>query len=401
MSLLSGKKKIVFDVGLNIVAKAIPTIVLQLLILPALAEHMSDERYGLLVTILALLNVLPSAMGNVLNNIRLLYDDKYKQEQREGDFNVILLVMAGINLIVVALFTFYYEKTVTPLSLLMVLAVSVVWLLKEYFIVAFRLRIDYLAILINNILQVLGYGCGYLIFLWLGQWQWIYLTGYIVSLIYIFLRCRLWKEPLKITPLFKNTSIQVLMLLVATLLGRVITYADKMLIYPLLGGAVVSVYYAATVFGKVVSLVITPINAVALTYLSKLQKKADNLFRITLLVGSLVCLIGYFLGVWISRPVLSILYPQFVDEAMNYIWLTTGATVLMVLISIINPFILKFFDMKWQIAISGGTVVVYVAICMTLLHFWGLYGFCVGTVLTNALKLLCMLLIYRRAKALN
>ena len=401
MVLISGKKKIAFDMALNIAATAIPTFVLQLLILPVLSRQMSDARYGLLVTILALLNVLPSTMGNVLNNIRLLYDGKYREEKQTGDFNVLLLLMAGVNLIVVAAFSYAYERTITPASMILVLLVSVVWLLKEYFIVAFRLRIDYVAILINNLLQVVGYGIGYVLFLWLRKWHLIYITGYLVSLIYIFLRCDLWREPLKITPLFRNTTWQSVLLFVSSLLTRVITYADKILIYPLLGGAVVSVYYAATVFGKVIALAITPINAVALTYLAKIRRKTDDMFRTTLFIGAAVCAVGYVVCVVISRPILTLLYPQYVDEAMRYIPVTTGTTVLFALISIINPFILKFFDMKWQIAINGGTALIYVVICISLLSVWGLYGFCIGTLVTNVFKLLFMLWIYRKAKTIN
>ena len=92
-------KKIFFDMALNIFATAIPTFALQLIILPILARSMSDAKYGLLVTILAILNVVPSTMGNVLNNIRLLYNNDYIENGYEGDFNVILLLLTGINLI--------------------------------------------------------------------------------------------------------------------------------------------------------------------------------------------------------------------------------------------------------------------------------------------------------------
>ena len=395
------KRKIVLDMILNIVATAIPTIVLQLLILPALAWDMPDEKYGLLVTILAFLNVVPSTMGNVLNNIRLLYNNKYIEKKYEGDFNIILLLLMGINIIVVGVFSYSYENTLTIFSLLMTLFVSVVWLAKEYFIVAFRLKIDYVAIMINNLLQVAGYCLGYVIYRFIGQWQFIYLTGYIVSLVYIFMHCSIWREKFRITPLFKDTTWQSALLLASNLLNRVITYADKILIYPILGGEVVSVYYAATIFGKIVSLIITPVNSVVLTYLSKLKKKQDTMFKTAFLIGICVCFIGYVCCIAISRPVLGIIYPQYVNDAMQYIYITTGTTVLYALISIVNPFILKYFPMKWQIAINGGTALFYVALCMTLLHFFGLYGFCIGALMTNLFKLIFMLFIYLKCKALS
>lgn len=76
--------------------------------------------------------------------------------------------------------------------------------------------------------------------------------------------------------------------MISNVLARAINYADKILLYPLLGGTMVSVYYAATVFSKVVSLAITPINSVALSYLSKINKKTNSLFKWTYIVG-IVC----------------------------------------------------------------------------------------------------------------
>ncbi len=395
------KRKVVFDMALNIVATAIPTFVLQLLILPNLAKFMSDDNYGLLVTVLAFLNVMPSTMGNVLNNIRLLYNENYVETNNEGDFNILLAILEGVNFLSVTVFLFYYDSNLTLFTVLMTGITALLWLAREYFLVAFRLIINYRAILLCNVIMVGGYGIGYLLFLGTKVWQVIYISGLLCSLIYCFIRSRLWKEPFKITPLFKRTSTQGLLLLIAKILNRLLVYADKIIVFPVLGGALVSVYYAATVFGKVVSLMITPVNSVVLTYLAKAKKKTDSMLKSALLVGIAVCAVGYIVCVLISRPVLSILYPQYVDSAMNYIYLTTGTTVLYALISIVDPFIMKFFDMKWQIAINGGTVVVYLALGISFMIPWGLMGFCVGALLTNVLKLLFMIFIYYRCKALD
>ena len=395
------KRKVVFDMALNIVATAIPTFVLQLLILPNLAKFMSDDNYGLLVTVLAFLNVMPSTMGNVLNNIRLLYNENYVETNNEGDFNILLAILEGVNFLSVTVFLFYYDSNLTLFTVLMTGITALLWLAREYFLVAFRLIINYRAILLCNVIMVGGYGIGYLLFLGTKVWQVIYISGLLCSLIYCFIRSRLWKEPFKITPLFKRTSTQGLLLLIAKILNRLLVYADKIIVFPVLGGALVSVYYAATVFGKVVSLMITPVNSVVLTYLAKAKKKTDSMLKSALLVGIAVCAVGYIVCVLISRPVLTILYPQYVDSAMNYIYLTTGTTVLYALISIVDPFIMKFFDMKWQIAINGGTVVVYLALGISFMIPWGLMGFCVGALLTNVLKLLFMIFIYYRCKALD
>ncbi len=392
---LTGKKKFIFDMALNIASTAIPTFVLQLLILPLLSRNMTDERYGLLVTIIALLNVVPSTMGNALNNVRLIHGEK---EKESGDYNALLLLLSVVNLAAVAVFSYLYEKEITLVSLFLTLLVSLMWLAREYYIVAFRIKLNYIHILISNLTLVVGYAVGYCLFKATGHWQYIYLLGLACSLAFIFWKSDLWKEAPKCGEGFRGITVQTVLLTLAGLLTRITTYADKMLVFPFLGGAVVSVYYAATLFGKAVSLVITPVSSVMLSYLSKRRKKDDDLFRLAFLCSAAVCIFAFFLCVAVSRPLLGLLYPQFVDDAMKYIWITTGTTVLVALISIVNPFVLRFFEMKWQLVINSVYVVFYVGLCLSMLGAYGLYGFCTGALAATSVKLIFMLFIYHRCK---
>lgn len=391
------KNKVFGDMALNIIATAIPTFVIQIILLPLLGRRMDSNEYGLLVTILALLNVVPSTFGNTLNNIRLIYDRTYKIEKVEGDFNLILLLFTIFNILITGFLSIYYDKEISIISLVLTVLVSIVWLAKEYFIVAFRIDINYKAILINNILHVIGYGVGYGLYIITDQWQLIYLCGYTFGLIYIFLRCNLWKEPLKFTRLFKNVTIQAVLLLVAGILMRMTVYADKLLLYPLIGGNDVSVYYVATFFGKIVALVVTPVTSVLLTYLTKEKEKQESVFVKTIKVGTVICILGYLGCILLSRPILGFLYPQYVDDAMNYIFITSATTVIYTMITIVNPFILKFYDMWWQIAINAVSVVTYVVLSIGLLKLFGLMGFCFGAMISNIIKLLFSFWIYYKA----
>ena len=364
------KKKIFFDMILNIVATSIPTVVLQLLILPSLSNYMDGNAYGLMVTILAVLNVVPSTIGNVLNNVRLLHEESYKKDNEQGDFQILLTIFQAINLLIMVTVSIYYLGTKDITGILLLIAVGILWLGREYHIVAFRLKLDYIAILVNNLCLVAGYGIGYIFFMKNGYWQIIYLLGYILSYLHIVIASPIVKEPFTKTKRLRIVFNDSAFLLISNVLARAINYADKILLYPLLGGTMVSVYYAATVFSKVVSLAITPINSVALSYLSKINKKTNSLFKWTYIVGIVVCGIGYIMTIILSRPVLSILYPKYVDAAMQYIWITSGTIVVSVLTSMITPFVLRFFDIKWQM------------------------GFCVGALLANIIKLLITTYVY-------
>ncbi len=388
------KKKVIYDMLLNIVATAIPIIVLQLFILPRMSIVMGDSKYGLFVTIIAFVNTVPATFGNVINNIRLIFQNKYDEKKVKGDFSLITMVLIIANIVAVAVFTLFYKSEDSFGGLILTIIMTTLWLLREYYIVAYRIKINYLFITINNAILTIGYVFGYWLFLKCEYWQIVYLTALILSLIFIVFTTDIWKEPFRKTELFKEVSIQSVWLLVAGLLGRIISYADKLLLYPLLGGTIVAIYYSATIFGKIVSLAIGPISSVALTYLAKMKTKSNKLFGQTLLISSVFCIVGYIFCVAISKPVLQWLYPQYISEAIKYIHIVTAASIFGALISIVNPFILKFFDMKWQIVLSAGTVIIYITLCLALLKIWGLMGFCVGTLLTNVIKLIVMIIIY-------
>lgn len=386
-------RRAIFDMFLNIVANAIPILVLQLVILPLLARRMLEEDYGFLVTILAVLNTVPASFGNVLNNIRLLYDKEYSS--RENDFSFILFTFEVVSACLVVLSYIYYASAIHASDIILLLAISLLWLAKEYYIVCFRLNINYKAILISNLITVVGYITGYLCYLLTDQWQWIYIFGNALPLVYIYFKSNIIKEPFARTHRFSYIYKQSIILLISGVLLKLMTYADKFIIYPILGGATVSVYYVSTLSGKIVSLLVGPVAGVMLSYLTKI-KKNDKLFYITLALGTIACVLGYGFGVLVSKPVLRIIYPTLADRALVYIYVTTGTAVTSALYSLLNPFIMEYFDLKYQIIVNSITILMYVLLSLLMLHFWGLMGFCIGTLITNVIRVVFVIFIYTR-----
>jgi hypothetical protein len=60
----------------------------------------------------------------------------------------------------------------------------------------------------------------------------------------------------------------------------------------------------------------------------------------------------------------------------------------------IQPFVLKFCDIKWQILISAVGLITYFCASLVLWKFFGLFGFCYGTAIGMLAKLILMLAIY-------
>ena len=152
--------KILFDMCLNIGASGAPIAVLQLIISPYLASHISSEEYGLMITLYSLWVVISNSLGNVLNNIRLLRSTEYEEEGLKGDFPFLLRNFTAINFIVILIGTLFYIKELNVVYLFFSIIISALILFKAYFEVGFRIKLDYVSILNNGILQCLGFMLG-------------------------------------------------------------------------------------------------------------------------------------------------------------------------------------------------------------------------------------------------
>lgn len=396
MKLNITKKQFLMDVILNLLATFVPIALLQLLILPITSKQLGGDGYGLMMTIIALLNTVPGTLGNSLNNVRLLNETKYQTQKIFGDFRLLFLICIGVSSVFTLLFLVYYESG-HLMSLVLSMFLSLLWIAHEYYIVTFRIQLNYIQILINSLMLTIGYFIGFAMYMYLiHYWQLIYIIGTGFSLLHIMRFSDIWREkPLK-TAQFSGTLRDTFYISTSGFLNRFTAYADKMLVFPLLGGGGVAVYYAASIFGKIISLGIGPMTSVILTYVSKLKKRPMNIVTQMLLIGGVLATAGYFAIVPISKILLQILYPEYLQDALPLVKYSALNVVLTVLISILHPFLLRFNKRKWQMIINLLSILVYVIISLVLVKDYGLLGFMIGLLVTSLFKLTIMLWVFFR-----
>lgn len=388
------KKKFMLDSLLSIVGTAIPIIFLQLFTLPIIGSRLGGDQYGLVVTLISLYTLFSFPFGNVLNNIRLLLDMEYQKKHQTGDFNVLLSASLMISSFLVIIGTTYYEGHFSFINSFMILLISCMNLVREYLTVSFRIKLDYKLIMIDNVILGAGYMLGTYLFTLTGFWQLIFIVGYGLSLVFIIKNSSLLKEPFKITERFKATTYNSMILLFSSLFKNLLVYADKLLIFPLLGPTAVSIYYTATLIGKLMSMVINPINNVLLSYLAKLEKLSSKAFVSLLFVSGSVGIVGYAMTIFISPYILNYLYPAWANESMKYIYVTSATAVIAVINTVIHPFILRFNSINWQPIISGSNVILYVVASLILYRNYGLMGFCIAILLSSVTQMILMVSIF-------
>lgn len=390
------KKKVVTDMMLNIIAAALPVAMLQLIIYPKVAVAAGGDEYGLMLTIYSIWIMTSNAPGNVLNNVKLLKFPEYQKMGEEGDIPILLRRWIALSSTIVFIATWIYCGEFSLHHLLLGVLVACSIMLKAYLEVGFRIKLNYKAIVINNALLSVGFFVGYLLFLKTSFWELIFLTGYFFSCVFCVIKTGLLKEAAVRTPIYMIVKKDAYSLLAAALIANLINYADKLVLYPLMGGTAVSIYYTATILGKITGMVTGPINSVILSYISRWDNSKASVFGKVFMAGTAVVSLGYVITMLFARPVIGFLFPQWLEEVMKIIPVTTVTVMLTVLTAILQPFVMKFCNLHWQIVISGIGSIAYFTCALLLWNAMGLMGFCIGTVIGTVVKLIIMITVYKK-----
>lgn len=355
--------KLITDFIINIFSTIFPIAILQFFILPKLSKTMGIDEFGLILTILSLFSLVSESLGNVLNNVRLLENEKYKNEKIDENFNLILLLISIFNIIFIVIGLYIYDGNLNNLKY--VIIISVLILSRAYFIVLFRLELNYKKIFYNNIFLGVGYVIGYLLFLKFKNWTIIYIIGNLLPLIHIVFFSSIVKRIAIVPFLLKNILKKFSILYIADLLKTFINYADKLLLYPLMGADIVAYYYAATIVGKIFASCISPITSVVLSYLVKIsyisRKQKILILQLLFCIGG----ISFFILLKVGDIVILILYQEWRRIIFSILPLVTLGIILNSIGGVLQAFILRFKGEKYQIFINSLNLIIYILLIIS------------------------------------
>ncbi len=378
------------DSILNIVASMLVTFMLQIIVYPFLAQRMENEKYGEILTVMAVFNTLISTLGNTVNNARLICNNEYEREKVEGDFNLITAAMALLGAVIMGILAVTIYNMPSKENVFLLFAV-IIGILRAYYIVTFRIHLDFKKQIVSNVLVISGYALGIFLVYKIEIWPIIFLCGELVSLIYVLRVSELPKAGWKITGKLNQTLILLMQLIIISLLANLLAYFDRFLINPLLGSAQVAIFTVAAFWGKSLSAVFEPIANVILGYCSqknfKMTRKNFNLiFGGTCIVVLFFWGIGFIIAPFITR----ILYPTIINEALPYINIVSLACLMASISTFLRPILLVMCKKNVLIGIQVIYIVVYALASIFLIQRFGLYGMGIATLIAN----LCNSILY-------
>ena len=362
---LSSLKNVSEDVTLNILASLLSTGVMQFVLYPQLAIRLGDELYGEMLTVMGIVSILSLSLGNNLCNARIILNEKYKEKSIVGDFQVLAFFSVVITFLILGIANIFFKWR--PWMFVGIVAAASLISLKSYYLVAYRIDINYKKNLYANVVMAIFYILGAFVLIRFLDWPWLFTIPCLMVLIYIYFSSSILKEPFKTTTYFKSSSNVVLMLILSGLIGNVTLYLDRLIVYPILGG----------------------ISSVVLTYIAsekiKMNKRRFNQVNLILLPFILLFLL---LSVTLGPYVTKFLYPMLIESSTQYIFLASLGVIIGTAVIFNGTVVLAKAPSYWQVILSGTKLLVYFVLCLLLVRSHGIYGLCIGIIITNLVSLI-------------
>lgn len=392
------------DTVLSFTAFALPVFTIFFIIQPNMARFFNNQfsdgasRYGLALTLVAVAQFLDSSLIGSLSSIRLLrsLDDNTTNDARKSlaSMLVFIIIIMSVGLL---LFELYYG-VLTWNNYIFTLVVMILISLFDYYIVEFRVKLNYREIVVANTILVFGYLVGFYIFTLCSLWQIIYILAYSIGSIYILFRTRIIQNINRLERPDRAIVKQYLKLAGANIMTYIVSYGDRIVLFPLFGPTVVSIYSSAAVASKAISLITKPLNSVVLSYLSRIRE-----LRMTRKKLCTLCIVGMGLmsiTVAIFIPISNILsrylYPQWSNQSYIYIPIIVVQVGFLAFGEILNNIVLRLSNTDFQIMISIVRLILYIFGGIIASRMFGLFGYCVTSLVAEASRFIIVIYIMLR-----
>ena len=186
-----------------------------------------------------------------------------------------------------------------------------------------------------------------------------------------------------------------LMLLSGTeLIAAVILNADRLILQAISGGVAVTIFYAATLVGKMVSLVSVPLNGVVIGHLAKYDGTIKKSTFVKLCLGSIAgSILINVVCYGVSYIFVRIMYADIFDMVKPYLWFANLGQVFYFIANTLTVILLRFTDEKYQLVINIVFLIAFVIIAIPMTMVWNLWGMAIALVIVNLIKILMIMIV--------
>ncbi len=376
------------DFFYTVMATVVMNVILQIVIYPLITHFYGDAVTGEILYFIGFIYIIPQALGTALSNTRLVVRKNY--DATNGDFSLVVLLASALSALACGLIASLESSSI--LFPLFYALFSVLYLLRSYAQVEFRLTLKFKEYFLYYCIISLGYLLGFFLYTITKVWLLIFVAGEAFALLYTLLRGSIFKRERKIlAPSIIHKTITMIAL--STLVRDCVIHFDKVILKQTINTQVVTQYHVVSLIAKTMQMLITPINTLIMSYLTVkdavLSRKV--LFKF---VGIAFLLGGVFYGVCIiGTPIyIKLFYPSLYAEIMQYNYIVNLGLILGFLASLFLSVMLSQGKTRLHTAIECIWGACYIIAAYYFSSLNGIWGLAYVTLVMNAIKNLVVLI---------
>ncbi len=377
------KKQILNNTALTLCGGLLMNGVLQLLVYPWLNRELGSAPLGDLLFIMGLAGILGPSVGQALNASRLVARRDYPVTN--GDYDRLLLLFGGVGTAIVLLISFRSFGRILEIPLIAVLLILMVF--RYYGDVEYRISLNYRRYFVYYAVLTAGYLLGYLLYRLTGLWPLIFLCGEFLCLFYLWLTGSVFRRFFEKSEYYAAVVRRGSFLILSYVITNVTLNLDRVVLYFLAEQLAVTQYYAVSLIGKTMVLLVIPINTIIISYLTRREKHLDRReFHRFVLAGCAVALLFFLIAQVVTPVFLKLFYSNLYPDVRPYITIVNASQILGLLAAYLFIVVLTFTGEKWQMILQVIHLIVIVSLSVPATVKAGLYGFSIAVLVANAVR---------------
>ena len=386
-------KTIFTDTIWSMAGLVLMNVAAQFVVYPYWNRVLGSEAYGNIVYLLAVMNILAISIGSGVNYTRMR--QSANGETRNRPYQLLMAAGTVLTLLVLLVLYFIGLLHIGPVEFVLFCLLTAATMWRYYADVEYRLHINYRGYFLYYLVIGLGYLIGMTLFRATGLWPLALLPGELAGLVLVLWRGSVFIREKALDKVSFSPVLRLALLLIGSnILSSLIFNGDRLVLRWFVGGNAVSIYYIASLFGKTMTLVTSPLNGVLIGHLAKYKGMLTKqiMLQITALSVAAV-LLATIACVAASIIVLPFLYPIEYAEVRSFLLIGSITQVIYFVGNVINASVLlRFTPVQNQLIINVVHGVLFVAVCIPLSIIFGIKGFCMGQFVVNLIRLLMSVL---------
>lgn len=361
--------------------------VLQIVIYPFLNSRLGAEGYGTVLYLISTVSVMGMTFGSGASYARMVA--KAQRSQTNGDYNIFLMIVALISTVVSAVaLIVLHEFTITLyIQLLMIMIVTV---MRYYADVQYRMTIRFKEYFLFYVSIAAGNLLGAALYPILHSWTVVIFAGELLAVIFTAATGTVFRKPFFTrSESFSENMKAVWTLSSANLVSALVLNSDRILIRLLVGASQVTVYYTASLIGKIAAMVTTPLNGIIISYLTNYKiRLTKKRFAAVAAVMLALSIIGSALCTVISQVFVKLMYSNVYEAARPYFAVANAGQIFYFISGSLMVVVLNFTDEKYQLWINIAYLILFVLIVIPATLIRGLDGIAYGLLAVNVARFL-------------